>query len=83
MNEKDFRWLIEAPGQNYLAVRKMQRAPYTFHWTRDHDAALAFKSADQAESVMMAVRELCPELFGFARTLGEAHPVEHGWMATA
>ena len=74
----DFRWIIEAPGQNYFAARKLGQN-YGFYWTRDHDKALYFMSEAQADATMMAVRELAPALFGFAVTLGDAKPVEHGW----
>ncbi len=68
-------WLIEAPGLNYLGAR--DRA---FFWTKDHAKALRFYSKEQADGAMMAIRELVPKLFGFAYTLGDASPVEHGWM---
>lgn len=75
----DFAWLIEAPGQKYLAARQ-----YTigreFHWTGDHNQALRFYSSEQADATMMAVRELAPDLFGFAVTLGDARATEHVWL---
>lgn len=74
----DFAWLIEAPGQNYLAVRVIAKVS-EFHWSKDHNKALRFYNHDQADAVMMAVRNLEKELFGFALTLGEARPIEHGW----
>lgn len=75
----DFRWLIEAPGQNYLGARHLGN--YQFFWTRDHHAALAFREETQADMTMMAVRELAPALFDFEKTLGNAKAVEHGWLA--
>lgn len=75
----DYRWLIEAPGTNYLAVREIAHK-HTFHWTADHDKALHFRTKEQADGLMMAVRQLSPELFGFAETLGDANAVEHAWM---
>lgn len=42
----DFRWLIEAPGQRYLAARKLGN--HEFHWTQDHDKAIAFRCEAQA-----------------------------------
>lgn len=75
---EDFAWLIEAPGQHYLAARAV--AGHKFHWTHDHGAALRFCSEEQADIAMMAIRELDPELFGFAKMLGEAKPVEHAWI---
>lgn len=74
----NFAWLIEAPGPNYLGTRKLGK--YEFYWTRDHNKALRFYSKQQADDAMMAVRELDENLFGFAETLGEAKPVEHGWV---
>jgi hypothetical protein len=78
----DFRWLIEAPGQRYLATRKITTS-HTFHWTEDHNQAVYFRSSEQADGVMMAVRQLAPSLFEFERTIGNARPVEHGWETTA
>ncbi len=77
----DFRWLIEAPGQRYLAARKLGN--HEFHWTQDHDKAIAFRSEAQADMTMMAIRDLAPSLFDFERTLGNAKAVEHAWMACA
>lgn len=76
----DFRWLIEAPGQRYLAARKLGN--YEFHWTQDHDAAIAFRSEAQADMTMMAIRDLAPVLFDFERTIGNAKAIEHGWINT-
>lgn len=74
----DFRWLIEAPGPQYLAVQKLQVGCF-FQWTKDHNAALAVRSKEQAEDLMMAVRSIKPEIFGFEPMLGAAQPVEHCW----
>ncbi len=74
----DFCWLIEAPGQRYLAARRV--GFYEFHWTEDYNKALCFKSQEQADLTMMAIRDLIPSLFGFAVTLGDAKAVEHGWL---
>ena len=38
----DFRWLIEAPGQKYLAVQRLNASAH-FEWTADHNKALAFR----------------------------------------
>ena len=73
----EYGWLIEAPDGHYMAVHKLGR--HEFYWTRDHDKALRFHTHNQAELTMMAVREMAPNLFGFALNLGEATPVEHGW----
>ena len=75
---REFAWLIEAPGPNYLATRDVGGA--RFHWTADHDKALRFASRVQADGVMMAVRALDPALFAFAANLGDARLVEHMWI---
>lgn len=80
VHDTDFAWLIEAPGTKYLATRRL--GINEFYWTSDHNTALRFISEQQADGVMMAVRELVPPLFEFARTLGEARPVEHGWIGS-
>lgn len=79
MQSNGFKWLIEAPGQYYLAARMLGNS-HEFHWTRDHNKALWFASYNQAEPTMMAIRQLCPALFEFAKQLHDARPVEHQWM---
>lgn len=92
-SRSDFRWLIEAPGQKYLAIQRLSGSD-NFEWTSDHDKALAFRSKEQADALMMAVRQMDREidglrnrgklswgtLFAFETTLGNAAAVEHGWM---
>jgi hypothetical protein len=83
-NQDDFRWLIEAPGARYLAVQRFRMSD-NFEWTCDHNRALAFRSKEQAEALMMAIRQMDREyatgaLFAFEATLGNAKPVEHGWV---
>ncbi|MBA2525934.1 MAG: hypothetical protein H0V18_09160 [Pyrinomonadaceae bacterium] len=87
----DFRWLIEAPGQKYLAVQRLKMSD-NFEWTADHNKALALRSQEQADALMMAVRQIDRELherrastgtfslFSFETALGNAKAVEHGWM---
>lgn len=89
----EFRWLIEAPGQRYLAVQRLSGSD-SFEWTGDHDKALKFCSSEQADALMMAVRQMDREadslqshgklswgkLFAFEPTLGNARAVEHAWM---
>jgi hypothetical protein len=89
----DFRWLIEAPGPKYLAVQVLT-ANSTFEWTADHNRALAFRSQEQADSALAALRQMdraltakinhgklsWGDLFAFEPTLGNAKAVEHGWM---
>jgi len=81
----DFRWLIEAPGPRYLAVQRLQMSD-NFEWTVDHNRALAFRTQDQADAMMMAVRQMDRQingfdkgLFAFEASLGNARAVEHGW----
>lgn len=84
----DFRWLIEAPGQMYLAVQRLSQSD-NFIWTANHDKALAFRSEDQAHALMMAVKQLALQLgntvsyplFGFEASLGNAKAVEHAWAS--
>ena len=74
----DFKWVIEAPGANYLAVSQVGGA--RFYWTTDHNEAIRFESSNTADSVMMTIRDIMPALFVFEATLGNARAVEHGWM---
>jgi hypothetical protein len=82
----NFRWLIEAPGARYLAVQQS-----AFEWTVDQSNALAFRSKEQADALMMVVRQIDREmgshrlsslvaLFGFKGTLGNARVVERDWI---
>jgi hypothetical protein len=89
----DFRWLIEAPGARYLAVKRLTSGSF-FEWTANHDKALAFRSEEQADDMMTALRHMDREhdsyqnhgnlswgkLFGFEPMLGNAKAVEHGWL---
>lgn len=82
----DFRWLIEAPGPHYLAVQQLHMSD-NFEWTTDHNRALAFRTQDQADATMMAIRQmdrqingLDKRLFAFEASLGNAKAVEHGWL---
>lgn len=75
----EYAWLIEAPGQRYLAVQRLTHSN-SFQWSQDHNKAVRFHSREQADAVMMAIRQAIPDLFGFEKTLGNAMPVEHGWM---
>lgn len=79
MADNNFAWLIEAPGNNYLGARNIAHTP-EFYWTKDHNKALNFCSAEQANDTMMAIRALSPTLFEFARTLGDAMVTEYGWL---
>jgi len=74
-------WLIEAPGQFYLRAGQVGHS-WEFKWTDDANQALRFASQQQADATMMAVRQLSPALFDFARTLRDAHAIEHGFLTT-
>lgn len=80
--QRDFAWLIEAPGQNYLGARNIAHYP-EFYWTADANSALRFWSKDQADLTASAVRRMQPALWAFAANLGEAWPREHGWLTQA
>jgi NDP-sugar pyrophosphorylase family protein len=75
----EFAWLIEAPGPNYLAARKVTTS-YDFVWNTDANSAIRFYSEQQADMTMMAIRQLSPHLFGFECTVGNAKATEHGWL---
>jgi hypothetical protein len=89
-----FHWVIEAPGHYYLAVQRLSQSD-NFEWTADHSKALKFCSSEQADALMMAVRQMDRELesrksngqlswgrlFSFEPSLGNAKAIEHGWMA--
>jgi hypothetical protein len=77
MNETAFAWVIEMHSASYLGVRKL--GCYEFFWTTDHRKALRFKDEEQADLLMMAVRELRPDLFP-ACLAEPAKPVLHGWL---
>jgi hypothetical protein len=77
----DFAWLIEAPGARYLAVRQLSSNKPDFTWTMDANKALRFWSKEQADLTAGGVRALQPDLWGFALTLGEAWPREHGFVS--
>lgn len=80
MSNTDFAWLIEAPGARYLGVREFPKYCFEFFWATDHEQATRFYSEAQADGVMMAVRRMEPALFAFAVNLGDARPIEHGWI---
>ena len=74
-----FKWLIEAPGQQYLTACKIGNG-YVFKWTKNHCVAPRFMNEEQADLTMMAIHDLDRALFGFAVTLGDAKAIEHGWL---
>lgn len=92
----DFRWLIEIPGQRYLAVQRLTHSN-NFEWTTDHNREIAFRSEEQADAMMMALRQMDRELdslqnhgklswgklFAFEPTMGNAKAIEHAWLPVA
>lgn len=88
----DFRWLIEAPGTKYLAVVRFDPSTH-FEWTNDANKAIAFRSKEQCDDVLDALRQIdrtlegrenggklsWGKLFAFEPTIGNARAVEHGW----
>jgi hypothetical protein len=54
-------WLIEMQGPAYLGVQ--HSGGYHFFWTEDVNKALRLMDEVQADLLMMAIRELRPELF--------------------
>lgn len=72
-----FGWLIEMQGPAYLAAKTC--GGHEFCWTADPLKGIRFCSYDQANMVMMAVRQLVPELFPSCVTQ-PPKPVEHGWL---
>ena len=94
IDRPDFRWLIEAPGRRYLAVQRLTSSA-NFEWTGDPNKALAFRSEEQADNFMEALRQMDREfdsyqnggklswgkIFAFEPTVGNAKAVEHGWTA--
>lgn len=54
-------WLIEMQGSSWLGARHL--GGYEFYWTSDPYKAIQFVTKEQADLVMMAVRQLRPDLF--------------------
>jgi hypothetical protein len=79
----DFAWLIEAPGPRYLAVRQISSNKPDFFWATEASKALRFWSNEQADLAAAGIRALNPDLWGFAQTLGEAWPREHGFLSSS
>jgi len=74
----EFHWLIEMQGPAYLAVRHLGNM-YEFHWTNDASTALKSPGKHQASLLMLAIRQLRPDLFPACLTSPIA-PMEHGWF---
>lgn len=71
-------WIIEMQGPAYLAVRHL--GGYEFYWTENVGAALRLPHREQADTLMMAVRQLRGDLFPACLTRAPCG-VEHAWMA--
>lgn len=70
-------WAIEMQGPAYLTVR--HAGGYEFCWTEDIHKALRFENREQADLVMMAVRQLRGDLFPPCLTRIPC-AVEHAWV---
>ena len=70
-------WLIEMQGPSYLTAR--YGGGYNFMWTDDPNEAIRFIDKNQADLVMMSVRQLRPELFPNCLTR-PIQPTEHAWI---
>jgi hypothetical protein len=73
-------YMIEAPGPAYLSVSKC--GGHQFQWTADPNLGIQFVDQEQATLVMMAVRQLVPDLFPVA-FIRAPSAVSHGWVEAA
>ena len=69
-------WLIEMQGPAYLSARQL--GGYEFCWTEDVYKAIRFFNRDQANLVMMTIRQLRGDLFPSCLTKVPC-AVEHTW----
>lgn len=69
-------WLIEMQGPAYLAARHL--GGYEFYWTEQHNQAIRFYERSQADTVMMAIRQLRGDLFPACLTRAPC-AIEHSW----
>jgi hypothetical protein len=70
-------WLIEMQGPAYMSAR--QAGGYEFLWTEDVYKAIRFHDREQADLVMMAIRQLRGDLFPTCLTRVPC-AVEHVWI---
>jgi hypothetical protein len=56
-----YGWVIEMQGPAYLSAHHL--GGYEFYWTENHYDAIRFTTREQADLVMMAVRQLRGDLF--------------------
>jgi hypothetical protein len=73
----NFWWLIEMQGPAYMAARQL--AGYEFYWTEDVNKALRFFDREQADTVMMTIRQLRGDLFPVCLTRVPC-AMEHMWI---
>ncbi len=72
-----YAFLIEMPGPAYLAAKEC--GGHIFYWTTNCHDAIRFQMRQQAEAVMMAVRQLRGDLFPACLPYSP-RPVEHKFM---
>ena len=70
-------WLIEMMGASYLSARHL--GGYEFYWTEDVHRAIRFINKEQADLMMMAVRQLRPDLFPICLPT-PIQTTEHVWI---
>jgi hypothetical protein len=71
-----YGWVVEMQGPAYLSAR--HAGGYEFCWTDDHSKAIRFPTREQADLVMMAVRQLRGDLFPSCLTQ-VPRATEHAW----
>lgn len=75
--ENNSWWLIEMQGPAYMAARQL--AGYEFYWTEDVNKAIRFFNREQADTVMMTIRQLRDDLFPNCLIKAPC-AVEHMWI---
>lgn len=71
-------WLIEFGQQMYMRAGNGKRP--LFCWTFNVNEALRFRDKKEADQVLLAVRDLVPDLFPSSIPL-PARPTEHIWLS--
>jgi hypothetical protein len=77
MTERESFWLIEMQGPAYLTAH--HSGGYEFRWTDQVNDAIRFYTREQADVVMMSVRQLRGDLFPTCLTWVPC-AVEHMWV---
>lgn len=70
-------WVIEMQGPSYMATRRL--GGYEFYWTDNIHDAIRFFYREQADLVMMTIRQLRGDLFPSCLTRVPC-AVEHSWF---